>query len=137
MTIATMEFSTRSYRSGKIRIMNMVGTAQFRVLDVQIEQRRLDMMKQWGVDMTPPPGDDGFTWDKFLQQCLIATAEDINEVLAKWGNLTQVTWPETIQVGDARVVAAKSNDVLRVEKVMAVDTVVGPVDYFVITTAVT
>lgn len=138
MTIATMEFGDRLYRSGKIRIMNAVGTLEFKILDVAVEQRRKDKLTEWGVDSAPPPAvDDSFTWAKFLVNCTTAVSGDVDEELAKWGTYTSDMWVENIQENSALVVGSIVNGALKIEKVQAIDKSVGKIEYFAITALVT
>lgn len=133
MTIANMGFGNHQYRSGKIRVLNVVGTLEFKILDIEVEQRRKDKLAEWGVNTAPPPAvDDSFTWDKFLVNCIIATGADVDEELAKWGTYTSVMWAEDIQPTGAFVVGFINNGTLKVEKVQAIDKFVGKVEYFVI-----
>lgn len=133
MTIETVGFGKHLYRSGKIRVLNVVGTLEFKILDVEVEQRRKDKLAEWGVSIAPPPAvDDSFTWEKFLENCTGSTGADVDEELAKWGTYTSVMWAEDIQPNTAFVVGFSTSGTLKVEKVQAVDKFVGKVEYFVI-----
>jgi hypothetical protein len=135
MTTETTQFIKHRSTSGKIRVMNVLGTIGFHSFEIttaaEIEKSRL----QWGLKSVPGNIDNFFSWEKFIAAYDAAVDESVDEILQQWGILERVSWQETVVDNTAMLLARHVGTHVVVEKVLATDAQLGPIEYFVISAA--
>lgn len=135
MSIETTQFIKHRSTSGKIRVMNVLGTIGFHSFEIttaaEIEKSRL----LWGLKSVPGNNDNFFSWEKFITAYDAAVNKPVDEILQQWGILERVSWQETIVDNTALLLARHVGTHVVVEKVLATDAQLGPIEYFVISAA--
>lgn len=135
MSTETTQFIKHRTTSGKIRVMNVINTIAFYSFDItiaaDIEKSRL----QWGLKSIPGNIDNSFTWEKFITTYDAAVDVPAEKILKQWGVLDGASWQETVVDNTAMLLARHVGTHVVVEKVLATDAQLGPIEYFVISAA--
>lgn len=135
MSIETTQFIKHRSTAGKIRVMNVINTIGFHSFEIttaeEIEKTRL----QWGVKSIPGNIDNFFSWEKFIAAYDTAIDEPVAKIIQQWGVLEDASWQETVVDNTAMLLARHVGTHVVVEKVLATDAQLGPIEYFVISAA--
>lgn len=135
MSIETTQFIKHRSTSGKIRVMKVLNTLAFHSFEIttaaEIEKNR----QQWGLKSIPGNIENFFTWEKFITAYDAAVDKTVEEILLQWGTLERVSWQDSIVPNTAVLLARHVSTKVVVEKLRATDSLLGPIEYFVISAA--